>query len=424
VKYLLSFLLLCLPACSDVVAPKSDQPVTPVLTSIEIFPGPQEIGIGDFVRYRAVAFDNTGQEMTGVPITWTTSNPSVIRIDSIGHATAIGPGSADVIAAAPNGVKQTATIIVRAPPVVVPLDSAFVSIVVFGQQKCALSTAGRVFCARNSDPFTHVPVPAPLVSISARADYICGLDANGNAYCWGMTDPSRPGDTSPRLTAGGPFVQVAVGNTHACGLTAGGVAHCWGSGINGRHEISNRPTDIKFVRIAAGDRYNCGITVERDIACWGGADHSAFFGTAQGDSRCSASAFHTEPCSTVPVRIPGTANAVELAVGGQQHCYLDNAGKVNCWGVLGPGANCTYGGKYGGNCLFTPYRINDPRVLHGMVSGTVLDDRGSLLFVRPVIFSDGTTQPFRLEEPQPAVRFVAASGGNCGITVAKQIHCW
>src|SRR5262245_59969876 len=92
----------------------------------------------------------------------------------------------------------------------------------------------------------EVKAPVPLTVISnfgfvglpeygdepyARYPYTCGLDDQGNPYCWG--DPfaaqlaSYPGcaecpwphPTKPERIPGGPYVQLSASFGHACGLT-------------------------------------------------------------------------------------------------------------------------------------------------------------------------------------------------------------
>ncbi len=80
-----------------------------------------------------------------------------------------------------------------------------------------------------------------LVSVIAGAAHSCGLDSEGNAYCWGSNregqlgtvDPIEacplPCATTPRPVAGGlRFRVLAAGSEHTCGITPEGSTYCWG----------------------------------------------------------------------------------------------------------------------------------------------------------------------------------------------------
>jgi alpha-tubulin suppressor-like RCC1 family protein len=86
---------------------------------------------------------------------------------------------------------------------------------------------------------TAVPILAGkaairFVSITAGANFTCGLSANGRASCWGENGAGQLGDGSnfdrplPVAVASGVFTAIAAGSNHACGLTADGEAYCWG----------------------------------------------------------------------------------------------------------------------------------------------------------------------------------------------------
>ncbi|HKE57642.1 MAG TPA: lamin tail domain-containing protein, partial [Pyrinomonadaceae bacterium] len=77
----------------------------PSISSITIAPLFAELRIGDQLQFSARAFGENDAELAGVLFGWTSSNQSVLTIDEIGMARAIGSGRAQVFASA-RGVRS------------------------------------------------------------------------------------------------------------------------------------------------------------------------------------------------------------------------------------------------------------------------------------------------------------------------------
>jgi alpha-tubulin suppressor-like RCC1 family protein len=96
-----------------------------------------------------------------------------------------------------------------------------------------------------------VAVAADLTfsTLSAGSDFTCGLTSVGEAYCWGnnrlgalgigsRTGPDNCGtlicSTRPlRVLTDLRFSTISAGGSHVCGLTADGIAYCWGGNSQG-----------------------------------------------------------------------------------------------------------------------------------------------------------------------------------------------
>ncbi|MCK9306508.1 MAG: Ig-like domain-containing protein [Methanoculleus sp.] len=98
-------------SASAAVTVNEEEPAEPVLESIRITPSGATLAIGDTPRFIVTARDQDGAVMTGVNVTWTSSEPTVGTIDADGVFTALAEGTADVTATAEN-VTATATITV------------------------------------------------------------------------------------------------------------------------------------------------------------------------------------------------------------------------------------------------------------------------------------------------------------------------
>src|SRR5687768_18485604 len=79
-----------------------------------------------------------------------------------------------------------------------------------------------------------------FVRIASGAQFSCGLDSDGVAYCWGLNDRGQLGDgtTTTRLTPTKvsttlQFSTIAAGASHTCAITLAGDSWCWGGNERG-----------------------------------------------------------------------------------------------------------------------------------------------------------------------------------------------
>jgi alpha-tubulin suppressor-like RCC1 family protein/uncharacterized protein YjdB len=195
--------------------------------------------------------------------------------------------------------------------------------------------------------------------------FVCGLDSNGAASCWGSnvsgtlgigatTGPETcmaqggtllPCSRTPLEVAGGRlFTSLTLGDTHVCGLTAAGEAYCWGNNAVGQLGDGTETTratpvavsgGLRFVSLSAGSAHTCGLTSDGTAYCWGfsgiGAlGHGAFTGP---DFCQNPDPFGRPfPCSTAPERVTGGLTFDAIAAGGDHTCALTPAGAAYCWG--------------------------------------------------------------------------------------------
>ena len=102
----------------------------------------------------------------------------------------------------------------------------------------------------------------PLLPDNARASvslgfqHACGLDAQGNALCWGPNSEGELGDGTDstrgapvRVAGNQTFASIAAGHLYTCALTEEGRAYCWGSNTagtlgDGTRETKRTPTTV------------------------------------------------------------------------------------------------------------------------------------------------------------------------------------
>ena len=92
-------------------------PPAPTVSTIEVAPSSASLEVGKTQRFTATAKASNGSTVSGVNITWSSSNTPVVTINNTGVATAVAAGMA-TIRATGNGISSApVTITVTNPPV-------------------------------------------------------------------------------------------------------------------------------------------------------------------------------------------------------------------------------------------------------------------------------------------------------------------
>jgi hypothetical protein len=105
-------LILFLAACGDWSTPV-DQPA-PMAATVSVSPSSSSIQAGGIVQLSATAKDAGGATMSGITVTWTSSNSGVATVNSAGVVKGLAGGSAMVTATA-QGVSGEAAVSVTGP---------------------------------------------------------------------------------------------------------------------------------------------------------------------------------------------------------------------------------------------------------------------------------------------------------------------
>jgi len=176
-----------------------------------------------------------------------------------------------------------------------------------------------------------------LGRIDAGSFHSCGLLEDGQAYCWGSRYSGELGDgqvsgeaSEPQPVQGGlRFATIAVGDGHTCGLDAAGQAFCWGLGGMGQLGAGDFQDQllpvavgggITFRQISAGFHVTCGVSVDGDAFCWGDNQWGML-----GDGVIGG-------MSESPVLVTGGLVLRSVAVGSFVVCGVTTGGKAYCWG--------------------------------------------------------------------------------------------
>ena len=68
------------------------------VATVTVLPGESDMSVGSTIELRAVAHDEDGNVLTGLPVVWSSSNPAVATVDDQGRVTALEKGEATITA--------------------------------------------------------------------------------------------------------------------------------------------------------------------------------------------------------------------------------------------------------------------------------------------------------------------------------------
>lgn len=216
-----------------------------------------------------------------------------------------------------------------------------------------------------------VPVGAPVRTIEASGDHVCGITTANNVRCWGVNnagqlgyghtnvvgDDDTPADAGDVDLGGDAVVQLALGGAHTCARTLTGKVRCWGLNAYGQlgrgdtkgigddetpAAVGYVPVDNtrSVVEIAAGSVHTCAVLDDGAVKCWGyGFEGQLGYGNKQniGDDEA--------PASAPAVSVGGKVLRLTM---GEHTCALMESHHVRCWGInydgqLGYGHTSTIG---------------------------------------------------------------------------------
>lgn len=360
------------------------------VASVVITPNPATVVQGATVQLSATLRDAYGSVLTGKPFTWSSSSTSLATISQSGLVTGVMPGAVTITGTS-EGVSGTSTV-------------------------------------------TVLPTGFLLASVSPGREHTCGLDSDGDAYCWGSNGFGQLGtgdfvrSTIPRAVVGGiKFSQISVFSQTTCALTSLGVAYCWGDNqfaqvgdgtFGGVHNVpAPVQTALRFTQIATATN-PCAIALDGAAWCWGVG------GEAYG------------PTGGTPKAVVGGHRFKSIASGGQHVCGLDPDGYSWCWGN---GATEALGG-HGTQPVQTAGGHKFSHIVAGQEFTCALEDPSGQAWCWGTndfgVLGNGTSNSAfgsavnNSPSPSPAaagLTFVSLSAGSnhmCGLTSAGTAHCW
>ena len=313
-------------------------------------PSNGEVELGNTVALTTWPQDAAGNYLLGLPVAYSTLDPTRATVTTDGIVTGTGLGQV-LIGALVDG-HQTGVSLTVVPPYPLVVGTPGTGL----NHACLLRTNGSVWCwgggeyGQRGDGIktTRQPIPQPVLgghtftALSVGGHRACALNGAGQAYCWGENVYGQLGDgttidkaTPVAVSGGKTFTKIYAGKlggpgsqaTFSCGLEANGSAWCWGYGSFGngnppiRHLTPVQVTSVPpFVALALGAPQACGLTASGETWCFGE--------------------------QTPPARV-ASGHVFTAITGGLDHfCGLEADGEVWCWGrntfgQLGDGSTVT-----------------------------------------------------------------------------------
>ena len=220
---------------------------------------------------------------------------------------------------------------------------------------CTLND-GRVFCwgsnlhgqlgngesgatAHSSTP-VEVPGISDAVAVGAGWEHTCAVHATGEVSCWGDNSRGELGNGETTNSVALPVkvdglddaIDITAGHWHTCALRSAGSVSCWGSNHDGQLGNDDIGVDSAApvrargvsdaVSVSANGEHSCAVHATGEVSCWGD--------NWQGELGNGESGAGMQ--SSVPVKVSGVTDALEVASGFNHTCALRESGKVSCWG--------------------------------------------------------------------------------------------
>ena len=348
------------------------------VSSVTVTPPSQTISSGASLTFSAILKDSAGRTLTGRPVSWTSTAPSIAAVNDEGIVTGALVGNTEIVATSEGrqGRASVAVTTLNTPVATITLDPGATGMSGGATKQLAATlrdAAGNILGGRNiawsssnssratvtaSGPSTAVVTSAPVdgpvvitattegqtatssidivtfVRMSSGSNFSCGLTADGSAYCWGENTSGQLGDgttisrgTPARVATETRFSTIASGTSHSCGIALNGSAHCWG--LNTAGQIGNATTSNSliparvsgghaFVSIAPASQSTCATTDTAEVYCWGRIPSTDPYGSL------------LPRIMPEPVQI-GSGMVAVVASANSEYCSVDSAGLAYCW---------------------------------------------------------------------------------------------
>jgi len=417
-----------------------------------------------------IAFSVPFATLSPESVTWSVSDPDVLRVDRAGRVTAVGEGRALVVAVV-SGITYLVPYEVR--------RVRFASVSVGGTSACALTTDREALCwgasyrgqlgtttalvgimhsmvwEPSAAPRFVTPDSLRFTQVAVGEEHACALTPGGEPYCWGVEHALGQRLLLPRECRQSPRVfgvpcsftalkvpgisgatQLSAGESGSCTLTAGRSLHCWGrsvspdlsDGLSVAQVVGSPPSSID-PSWAPGARHWCVLDT-------GGRLHCA------GENSRGQLGSGTRTSSAALVPVAGEHRFRSAALGWRHTCAVTVGDELYCWGdnlngQLGLGTSDTLphprperveaGGPVS---AVTAGRLHTCALAAGESAycwggdGITLGLGGSAELERCIGGASCSTKPARVAGGHAWRVIDAGEAGTCGITTAGLLYCW
>jgi hypothetical protein len=180
----------------------------PPVATVAIVPDTLTLAPGNSSQLAATAYDAAGHVLTGLSVTWGTTNAAVASVSSSGSVTGVAPGTTSVSAAI-GGRSASATVTVLEPP----------PVLIAGCSGGTLSeiTAAPIIVTSSIDNQCQATLQSTAGSIEIRGQVNHGSSATLVAATGVAIDDQINGGSVVQVTAGGAFTVVNGVGGHLAG---------------------------------------------------------------------------------------------------------------------------------------------------------------------------------------------------------------
>lgn len=416
------------------------EPPPATVSSIAMSPPSAPIAsLEDTVRLVATPERADGTPVTGVTISWTSSDANVASVTSSGTVTGHHNGTVTVTASAGSASAQTTVTVQQVPAklafVVQPKDvranAAFAAALQVQVQDAhgtlvqgATTPVTLAPTGANAGPLTGTTTVAAVNGVATFTNVSVARAITGMT----LTASATGTTTQVQSVMSAPFdvaldvVEISAGFVTACARTTDGTAYCWGNNAGGRvgdGTTTNRAQPvavtggIKFTHIDAGAPLTCGIAQGGALYCWGETDV----------------ANNANSISPTLISSPVPLSSIVI---GWHGCGLDAGNVPYCWG------DATYAigaGPSNGYALATPTRALGGVPLRSVAMGIAFTC-GVPVSGGPICAGDNpdgelgdgntTTTNYAMPVAGGLDLSVVTAGDNfaCGLTSAGAAWCW
>jgi alpha-tubulin suppressor-like RCC1 family protein len=412
---------------------------TGIVGSVELEPATASVSVGGTQQFVATIRDLHGNVISA-PVAWASSDESIATIDQMGLATGVAEGVATITATS-DRISGTASLTVVGDgggtegTVVVSAGNG---------HTCAIDAEGNAFCwglgtsgqlgnglTLNSPTPVAVSGGLTFATIDVNLGRSCAVTTAGAAYCWG-TAPLGDGSTSNSLTPVAvssqlTFGPISVGPSHACAISTGGVAHCWGAGTSGRlgtgsEEQQLAPAavlgELTFASISAGQNHTCGITTAGAAYCWGTGARGRL---GNGDI----------VNQLAPTPVAGGLSFTAISAGAEHTCGVSTSGQTYCWGAgtsgrLGTGEqlDAVEPVPVASTLLFTAISAGENHSCAIATDGLAYCWGNGLVGQLGTGVQQSFFVPTRVASDLLFASISAGASHTCAVTTSGDIYCW
>lgn len=332
-----------------------------------------------------------------------------------------------------------------------------------GYNSCVINDQGALYCwgSNNwkelgnpsfSTWASGIPIPVSgmdsgTLGVSVGNGFVCALQENGDAYCWGLDYYESYSGSSGWVHRPEPELVGHIDNPkdifsnggHACMLSTTGVAMCWGLGEagqlgNGQSVNQKFPVQvsnlINIISMSVGETHTCAITgaTETELPklwCWGDGSN--------GKLGVDPS---TIGAGNEPIEVVGLGGVPIAVAAGKEHtCAIVQNGEatfVQCWGY-------NEEGQLGiGNTTSANFPVNVPGST-GAVNISAGESFTSIVTNTGEIKSWGGNSegqlgngfffrrqlPIHLDNMAESIAdVVSGENHSCALTQSGDVYCW